>query len=374
MLRTNYIRSPTSGGHGYEPLNWHATMLYWMVLLIAMMVNILGIRVFPHIESAAFIFHICFFFVLLVPLVYLTPQSSARYVFADFENAGGWESNGLSWCLGLLTSAWSFVGIDGTTHMSEEVKDAANVVPQSMVIALIISGVLTMAFSIAILFGIGDIHLALETPTHYPIIQIFYTATGSKGATTAITCTLIVTLVSTTFGLLACASRLAWAFARDKGLPFPNYFAHVSKYYRIPVRSIVLITFIACLLGLINIASSTAFNALTSLALIGHYSSYLLPIALMAVRRFGKKEIPWGPWTLGRWGLPINLVSITYSIVLIVFAVFPPFQPVSATTMNYAGVIFGAVMLLCTMMWFAYGRKIYWGPVREVLEEGHMKK
>lgn len=97
-----------------------------------------------------------------------------------------------------------------------------------MVIALIISGILTMAFSIAILFGIGDINLALETPTHYPIIQIFYTATGSKGATTAITCTLILTLVSTTFGLLACASRLARAFARDKGLPFPNYFAHVS--------------------------------------------------------------------------------------------------------------------------------------------------
>ena len=95
---------------GYEPLNWHATMLYWMVLLVAMIVNILGIRVFPHIESAAFIFHICFFFVLLVPLVYLTPQSSAQLVFADFENAGGWESNGLSWCLGLLTSAWSFVG------------------------------------------------------------------------------------------------------------------------------------------------------------------------------------------------------------------------------------------------------------------------
>lgn len=94
----------------------------------------------------------------------------------------------------------------------------------------------------------------------------------------------------------------------------------------------------------------------------------------MAVRRFGKKEIPWGPWTLGRWGLPINLVSIAYSIVLIVFAVFPPFQPVSATTMNYAGVIFGAVTLLCNMMWFAYGRKVYWGPIREVMEEGHMKK
>ena len=110
----------------------------------------------------------------------------------------------------------------------EEVTDSANVVPRSMVLALVISGVLTIAFSIAILFGIGDINLALETPTRYPIIQIFLTATRSKGATTAIICTLISTLIFSTFGTLACASRLAWAFARDKGFPFPDYFAHVS--------------------------------------------------------------------------------------------------------------------------------------------------
>ena len=100
-----------------------------------------------------------------------------------------------------------------------------------MVIALVISGALTMAFSIAILFGIGDINLVLETPTRYPIIQIFLTATGSRGATTAIICTLISTLIFSTFGTLACASRLAWAFARDRGFPFPDYFAYVSTSF-----------------------------------------------------------------------------------------------------------------------------------------------
>ena len=94
----------------YEPLRWHGTMLYWMVLLIAVLVNILSIRVFPHIETAAFVFHICFFFTLLVPLVYLSPRSTARFVFADFENTGGWNNNGVSWCLGLLTTAWCYVG------------------------------------------------------------------------------------------------------------------------------------------------------------------------------------------------------------------------------------------------------------------------
>ena len=95
-------------------------------------------------------------------------------------------------------------------------------------LALFISGALTLAFSIAILFGIGDIRDALTGPTKYPIIHIFHVATRSRGATTAMVCALISALLFSTFGLLACASRLAWAFARDHGFPFSNYFAHVS--------------------------------------------------------------------------------------------------------------------------------------------------
>lgn len=93
----------------------------------------------------------------------------------------------------------------------------------------------------------------------------------------------------------------------------------------------------------------------------------------MAIRRFGRKEIPWGPWTLGRWGLVINLISIAYSIVLIVFAVFPPFQPVNAKNLNYAGVIFGVAIVVSTFMWVLYGRKAFRGPVREV-NEGEVKR
>ena len=358
----------------YTPQPWHGTLLYWAVLLLAVLVNILGIRVFPYIETFAFIFHICFFFILLVPLVYLSPQSSTRFVFADIENSGGWKSDGISWCIGLLTSAWSFVGIDGTSHMSEEVRNASTVVPQSMIIALFISGALTIAFSIALLFCIGDITTALSSPTKYPIIQIFHTATGSKGITTAMVCALVTTLVFATFGTLASASRLTWAFARDKGIPFSDFWAHVNKRYLIPVRTIILMTVVALLLGLVNIGSSTAFNALTTLALIGHYTSYLLPIALLVMRRFSSKEIPFGPFRLGKWGLPINCFAIAYSLLLIVFMVFPPYQPVDAMNMNYSSLIFGFVLLLSLVMWFAYGKRVYGGPVREVIEEMHIKQ
>lgn len=95
----------------YVPERWHGTLLYCAVISCSAGVNILGIRYFPHIETLAFILHISFLFIFLVPLVYLSPQSSSSFVFADFENSGGWSNNGISWCIGLLTSAWCFVGM-----------------------------------------------------------------------------------------------------------------------------------------------------------------------------------------------------------------------------------------------------------------------
>ena len=129
----------------------------------------------------------------------------------------------------------------------------------------------------------------------------------------------------------------------------------------------------ALLLGLINIGSSTAFNAMTSMALIGHYTSYLMPIGLLLIRRLGNKHVPWGPFRLGRWGLLVNLFSVFYSALLIVFMVFPPYQPVTARNMNYASAVFGFVMLLSFILWFMYGKKVYRGPVREVIEDMHIK-
>lgn len=98
------------GYESYTPERWHGTLLYWAVILLSVLLNVLGIRVFPHIETAALILHIVSFFALLVPLVYLAPQSSPTFVFRSFENSGGWSNDGVSWCIGLLTSTYAMAG------------------------------------------------------------------------------------------------------------------------------------------------------------------------------------------------------------------------------------------------------------------------
>ena len=97
-----------------------------------------------------------------------------------------------------------------------------------MIAGMVLSGVFTFAFSIVLLFSIGDLTAALNTPTTFPIIEIFKMATQSNGATNAMTAALISSLIFSSFGLMASASRLTWAFARDKGLPYSHYLSHVS--------------------------------------------------------------------------------------------------------------------------------------------------
>lgn len=113
--------------------------------------------------------------------------------------------------------------------MSDEVKDAPKKVPWSMVIAVAGNGITAFLFIITVLFCLGDLTTALETPTGYPIIQVFYTATGSKAAATAMMSVLIFIGVVSLFNGLASTTRLTWVFAKDHGLPFEHFLGYVSK-------------------------------------------------------------------------------------------------------------------------------------------------
>ena len=79
-------------------------------MVIGTFVNVFGFKLLPHLETLAGILHVCLWFAWLIPLVYLLPQRSASWVFTDFENSSGWDSDAVSWCLGLLTVTYPMLG------------------------------------------------------------------------------------------------------------------------------------------------------------------------------------------------------------------------------------------------------------------------
>lgn len=122
--------------------------------------------------------------------------------------------------------------------MAEEVKNADVTVPWSMVVTTLINGALGFGIVLAVLFVTVDVESALESPTGllgYPYMQIFYDAVGSKGGATGMTVILLVMTVCGTIASLATSSRLIWAFARDRGLPFWRHVSKVSSLHSEPL-------------------------------------------------------------------------------------------------------------------------------------------
>ena len=116
--------------------------------------------------------------------------------------------------------------------MAEEVKNADVTVPWSMIVTTLINGALGFGIVVAVLFVTVDITNVLESPTGllgYPYMQIFYDSVGSKGGATGMIVILLVMSVCGTIASLATASRLIWAFARDRGLPLWRHVGRVSS-------------------------------------------------------------------------------------------------------------------------------------------------
>lgn len=254
--------------------------------------------------------------------------------------------------------------------MAEEVRDAPRAVPRSMVFSVLINGCVALGFTIGLMYTMGSLSDALETPTGYPILEIFYAATKSHAAASVLMMTLVLPGFIALFNGLASVTRLTWAFARDEGLPFSSFFAYISPRYKIPLRALFLVAMITVLLALINIGSTTAFNALLSLTTLGQYISYLIPVIFLLIKRLSApQEIRWGSFRLGHWGVPINVFAIVYGVYIAIFLPFPPNYPVTAQNMNYAAPVFLAALVFATGDWIVRGRTRWQGPMVKVRAE-----
>ncbi|EXJ93573.1 hypothetical protein A1O1_01965 [Capronia coronata CBS 617.96] len=355
---------------GYQAERWHATLIMIAFAGIAALGNTFGKKLLPLWETLGGILHVLFFFIVMIAILATSDKASNHEVWGTLINDGGWSSDGVSFCLGFLTPAFALAGVDAVVHMSEEAYDAPLNVPRAMIWSVVINGTAAFAYILTILYAITDTDAVFETPTGYPIIAVFLQATKSQKAATAMMTAVILVFSMNLFGCMASVSRLIWAFSRDRGLPFSGFFSHITAWNKCPTNSVLAIFISVSLLSLINIGSTTAFNALISLTTLGFYFSYAIPTVLFAMRRFSvENPIRFGPWTMGKFGLAINILSLMFCVFLIIFLPFPPMLPVIGQNMNYASPVFVGVMVIAAVNYFLRARKRFHGPIKEVTSE-----
>jgi choline transport protein len=253
-------------------------------------------------------------------------------------------------------------------RLAEELIHPARNVPIAMVGSVLVNGIMGFGYAIVLLISLGDLNELLTSPIGFPFMQLFLNVTKSTTGATILSLSVSLIAVAANAAGLTSTSRTAWAFARDSAIPSSRYFARVNSKLKVPVRMVVCITILEGLLGFIYIGNTTAFNAILSMAILGMYESYLLPIVYMLL--YGRKQgRVFGPFRLGRiGGVLTNIIAICWLVFAMIFSTFPNFEPVNAQNMNYSTVVLGGWLFFGALYYFLSGRKQYSGPLSEVEE------
>lgn len=129
-------------------------------------------------------------------------------------------------------------------------------------------------------------------------------------------------------------------------------------------------TAVSILLSLIVIGSSIVFEGIISFATLSFYASYFIAIAVFLHHRLTKKGLVYGPWRLGKFGIPINITAICCCIFLMIFLPFPLTYPVTWENMNYAGPVLGLILVASTATWFCGAKRYFRGPILQIRVAG----
>ncbi|KAJ3557764.1 hypothetical protein NM688_g1294 [Phlebia brevispora] len=309
---------------------------------------------------------LCLCIIIAVPAA--TPadyRNTAVDVFTKISSLNGWQS-GFAFVLGFAGPLWVMGGYDGPVHISEEASNANVAVPAAIVSSLGAAILFGFGIFFALAFNMGtDIDAIMNSSIGQPMATILFNSLGTKG-TLVVWAFVVLSQFSVGVNCLVTASRQSFAFSRDGALPLSRYLYRINPYTGTPVNCVWAATTVGLILGLLAFAGPTAINAIFTLAIVGSYCSFCIPLSS---RLLGGTEWRPGPFTLGKLGAPVTAIAALWNMFAIVVVIFPTTPKPTSNTMNYTVVVGGGWIGLCILYYYLpkYGG-VHWfkGPAANV--------
>jgi amino acid transporter len=351
--------------------------------LMALMNNI---SVWWHVVGASII--------VLVLILVPDQHQSFSYVFTErFNNTGYFEggTSGASFWLivvpfGFLLTQYTITGFDACAHLSEETSSASTAAAKGLWRSIFYSGLGGYVLLLAVVFALPND--ADGNPDNLgvggaisPIQYLFVHALGNNWASFV----LLISATAQIFCATSCmtsASRMTFAFSRDGAVPGSRHWSKLSSS-RVPANAVMLVAVLAMLVTLpalveVNLGTKeapfiipVAFYAVTSIAVLGLYLSFAIPIFLRW--RHGEK-FEQGAWNNGSKYKWMNIIAVAEILIVSTYLMMPFLaggNPLSDSDfdwkfVNYSPIVLLGALLLLTIWWFASAKKWFKGPIRNI--------
>ena len=276
-------------------------LLFIGIVFLAALANIFSGHLLAIVNNISVWWHVAgATIVILVLVIVPDTHQSADFVFTERINNSGFSS-GAYWFLvlplGFLLTQYTITGFDASAHLSEETQGAAEGAAKGIWRSIFYSAVggylLLLAFLFAVQdpdgvsegFGAVDVIFGQALPEGWHFLILLISTAGQLFCTTA---------------CLTSASRMTFAFSRDGAIPGSSWLSKVNQSTKVPANAVMFVGVVGVIITLPALKSiggvPIAFYAVVSVAVIGLYLAFLIPIWLRW--RMGDAFEP-GIWTNG---------------------------------------------------------------------------
>jgi amino acid permease (GABA permease) len=325
---------------------------YAVILLLHGLLNTFGVNLVKLLSDVSAWWHLVGVALIVGVLAFVPDRhQSLTWTFTEFRNETGWASPVYAILIGLLMAQYTYTGYDASAHVAEETRNASVDAPKGIVRSVWVSVLAGWVLLIAVTAAIQDYAAERNSATGLPPAQIFIDAAGR---TLGLVLLFICAVAQFFCGMASVTanSRMSYAFSRDGALPGSRLWAKVNPRTGTPTNSIWLCVGCSLVLASPALKSLVAYAAVTSIAVIGLYIAYVVPVFL----RRRNPDFRTGAWHLGRWSAPIGWVAVGWVVFIVILFMLPAYAPGTGDTFNYAPVAVLVVLLLATVLWFVRGR------------------
>ncbi|GLZ44023.1 amino acid permease [Actinomycetospora sp. NBRC 106375] len=303
-----------------EALN--GVILAAALIVFTTVINAFGTKLMAQINSTG-VFIELIAAVLLIILLAINIVRGPQVVLSN----GGIDTSGRplgyagAFLVAMFASLYVMYGFDTASSLAEESHDPRRNAPKAILRALFFSFLLGGLILLFAIMSAPD--LADPTFSQLGGLQALVLAVLGPFGGTIILVAVAVAVVVCALAVHAAAIRLAFAMSRDNNLPAGTKLCTISPRFGTPVVSSVTIGVIAIVLLLVTF-SPQIYTVVTSIAIIMIYTAYLLVTVPMLFQRL---RGTWQPrpdgFSLGRWGLPVNILAIIWGGLMTVNLAWP---------------------------------------------------
>jgi urea carboxylase system permease len=285
-----------------------------VTLVLITVLNIYGVKVVAIVNNTGVFFEILGMVVFAVLLAVAHNNQGLGVIFDSGKSGNIFEFPApfsLSFFLvAMFMSLYVIYGFDTASTLAEETHNPKQEAPKAVLASVIGAFIIGAVFLWGVLIAVPDMGEAVAGFASPPVII-------SSVLSTALSSLYLLVVVASIFvccmAILTSTIRLAFGMARDNQLPFSKVMARVNPRLHTPVWTCVIIGGLSAVPFIQFAGASTiAVGATASI-----YFSYLLGnLAFMRARMKGWPKTK-APFSLGRWGMVVNVVAILWGAAML---------------------------------------------------------